>query len=65
MSVASRAQARLTIAREVKAAMKRPLGLNLSTITPSFSVDSVFEADMMSSFCSTPRRSGKQNVYER
>jgi hypothetical protein len=65
MSVASRAQARLTIASEVKAAIKRPLGLNLSTITSSVSVDSVFEPDMMSILCSTPRRSPEQKTFRK
>jgi hypothetical protein len=65
MSVASRAKARLTIAREMKAAIKRPLGLNLPTETSLFSIDRVFEPDIMSSFCGTPRKSGEQKVYRR
>lgn len=66
MSVASRAQARLTIAREVKAAIKRPLGLNLSTAISLFLVNGVFDSDMMSiMMCSTPRRSAEQKIYRR
>jgi hypothetical protein len=65
MSVASKAQARLTIAKEVKAAIKRLLGLKLSTATSSFSFDSVFEPDMMSILCSTRRRSVEQKSRRR
>lgn len=60
MSVASRAQAKLTTARELKAAMKRRLGLNFSTATPSFSVNDLSEPDIMLILYNISRCTGQE-----